>query len=186
MHGDVERADVDAQLQRVGRHHGAHRAFAQALLDLATPVRQIAAAIPPDPFGRARQAVEVVLQIRRQDLGREPALREHDELQVALQEFGRDAPRLAQVRPADARAAGSRRAGSRRRRTSRRAAPRSCRPARTVARSAVRPARADSRSSPTSRGTPGSSRSGGRCAAVAAARCTDGCRTRRDRRAARR
>ena len=65
-------------------------------------LRQIAAAVSANLLGRARRAVEVVLQIRRQDLGRQPALREHDQLQVPLQELRRDAPRLGQIRTADA------------------------------------------------------------------------------------
>ena len=44
-HAHVERADVDAELQRVGRDHGAHAAFAQPFLDLAPALRQIAAAV---------------------------------------------------------------------------------------------------------------------------------------------
>ena len=57
--------------------------FAQPFLDLPPPVRQVAAAIAANPFGRAGRAFEVVLQIGRQNLGRQTALREHDQLQVA-------------------------------------------------------------------------------------------------------
>ena len=88
-HADVERADVDPELQRVGRDDGAHAALAQSLLDLAPALRQVAAAIAADLIARARRAVEVVLEIRRQDLGRQPALREDDHLQLALQELAR-------------------------------------------------------------------------------------------------
>ena len=44
-HAGVERADVDAQFQRVGRDHAANAAFAQTVLDLAALAGQIAAAI---------------------------------------------------------------------------------------------------------------------------------------------
>ena len=54
---DVERADVDAQLERVGGDHAAHGPLAQPLLDLAPPLRQVAAAVaadrrPPRPARR--------------------------------------------------------------------------------------------------------------------------------------
>ena len=71
-------------------------------LDLAAPIRQVAAAIAANHVGRARRTVKRVLQVRRQDLGRQPALREHDQLQLALQELERDAPRFGQIRAADA------------------------------------------------------------------------------------
>ena len=64
--------------------------------------RQVAAAVAADPLRRRPAPLEVVLQIRRQDLGGQAALREHDELQVSLQELRRDAARLAQIRAADA------------------------------------------------------------------------------------
>ena len=97
----VERADVDAELQRVGRDDRAHHAVAQAALDLAAAVRQVAAAIAADHVGRARRPVKRILQIRRQDLDREAALREEDQLQVVLEELERDAPRFREVRAAD-------------------------------------------------------------------------------------
>src|SRR5262245_5460141 len=37
QHGDIERADVDAELEGVGRHHCTYDAFPQTLLDLAAP-----------------------------------------------------------------------------------------------------------------------------------------------------
>ena len=185
-HAHVERADVDAELEGVGRDDGADAALAQPLLDLAAPVRQVAAAVSADALGRARRALEVVLQVRREDFGRQPALREHDQLQVAFQELRRDAPRLAQIRPPDAElVVDDRRVDEHEELlAARRAAL--ARRARTAARSAARRARAGWQSSPTSRETWDSTRSAGRCAAAAAARCTGGCRTRRDTRAARR
>ena len=44
-HADVEPADVDAQLERVGGDHGADRAVAQSLLDGPPLVGQVAAAV---------------------------------------------------------------------------------------------------------------------------------------------
>ena len=78
------------------------RALAKALLDLAAALRQIAAAIAANLLVRSRRTAEIVLQIRRQDLGRQAALREHDRLQLALQELGREPARFGQIRPADA------------------------------------------------------------------------------------
>ena len=69
-------------------------ALAQAALDLAPPVRQIAAAVAADHVRRARRPLERVLQVRRQDLGREAALREQDQLQVVLEELERDPARF--------------------------------------------------------------------------------------------
>ena len=96
----VERADVDAEFQRVRGHDRAHRAFAQALFDFTAAERQVAAAVAADPLGLARAAFEVVLEVGRQDLGREAALRKDNQLQVALQEFRRDPARFARDRSA--------------------------------------------------------------------------------------
>ncbi len=98
----VQRADVDPELERVRGDDGAHGAFPQALLDFAPPVRQVATPVTPNPLGSSRHAFEVILQIRRQDLGGETAPGEDDELKIPLQEFRGDAAGFAQVRPADA------------------------------------------------------------------------------------
>ena len=89
MTDDVERADVDAELERVGRDDSADRALTQTALDLAAPVRQVAAAVAADHIGGARRSVERILQVGGEDLGRQPALREEDELQVVLEELER-------------------------------------------------------------------------------------------------
>ena len=149
-HADVERTDVDAELERVRRDDGAHAALAQPLFDLAAALRQIAAAVAANLLRRARRRLEIVLEIRRQDLGRQPALREHDRLQLALQELGGDPPRLAKVRPPDAELrVHDRRVHEEEELLATRRAALGSR-ARTAARSALRPARADWRSSPTS------------------------------------
>ena len=45
-HHGVERADIDSQLQRVGRDHAANLALAQLALDFPPLARQVAGAIP--------------------------------------------------------------------------------------------------------------------------------------------
>ena len=80
-HRDIERADVDAELERVGRDDAAHQPLAQPALDLAPPQRQVAAAIAANQLGHAGHVLEILFQIGRQDLGREPALRKDDDLQ---------------------------------------------------------------------------------------------------------
>ena len=99
---DVERADVDTELKRVGRYHRAHGSLAQPFLDLTAALRQVTAAIPANLILRARLPAEIVLQIRRQDFGREPALREHDQLQLPLEEFRRNPSRFRDIRPSNA------------------------------------------------------------------------------------
>ena len=101
-HADVERADVDPEFQRVRRDDGADAALAQPLLNLATPLRQVAPSVAADLLARARRSLEIVLQIRRQDLGGQTALRKDDRLQAALEELARDTAGLAQIRAADA------------------------------------------------------------------------------------
>src|SRR5207253_426533 len=70
-------------------------------LDLTAPLRQISAAVAANPLRLAGHSLEIVLQIRREDLGRQSTLREHDHLKISLEEFRRHAARLAQVRPPD-------------------------------------------------------------------------------------
>ena len=53
-HAGVERADVDAQFERVGRDDSADAAFAQAALDFAAFAGKIAAAIAANRLGAAR------------------------------------------------------------------------------------------------------------------------------------
>ena len=101
-HRHVERADVDAELERIGGHDRAHQPFAQAALDLAPAIGQIAAAIAADHVGGAGRPVKGILQIGRQDLDRQPALREDDQLQLVLQELERHAARLGEIRAPNA------------------------------------------------------------------------------------
>src|ERR1051325_7545153 len=60
------------------------------------------AAVPANALRRAGHGVvprEVVLEIRREDFSRQSALREDNELEVALQELGRNPPCLGKIRP---------------------------------------------------------------------------------------
>ena len=59
--------------------------------------RKVAAPVAANTLWRPRRIFEIVLQIRRQDLGGQAALREHDQLQVAFEEFRGNAPRFAQI-----------------------------------------------------------------------------------------
>ena len=101
-HHGVQRADVDAQLQGVGRHHGAYAAVAQPPLDLAALARQVAAAISAHRFGGDAAAVAGVLEIGHQDLGSQAVVGENQGLQPPLDEFQRHAAGLRDVAAADA------------------------------------------------------------------------------------
>src|SRR5207237_9596421 len=73
---------------------------------LAAPVRQVRSTVASDR-GRAvagvrRKLRAILLQVRREKLRGQPALREHDQLEIAPEELGRDAPRFAEIRAADA------------------------------------------------------------------------------------
>ena len=96
-HDRIERADVDPELERVGRHHGPYLAIAQLALDLAALLRKISAAIAAHHLRRQRPPVDRVLEIRNQDFGREAVIGEHQRLLVALDEFERDSPRLVDI-----------------------------------------------------------------------------------------
>ena len=53
----VQRADVDAELQRVGRHHAAQLAADQPRLELAALLRRVAGAVRRDACRPARRDV---------------------------------------------------------------------------------------------------------------------------------
>ena len=72
----------------------ANLAVAQFPLDLAPLLRQVAAAISAD-------SGMIVLQIGQQNLGRQAAVREHQRLLAAIQQFARDAPRFVEITPPD-------------------------------------------------------------------------------------
>ena len=102
-HHGIQRADVDAQLQRIGRHHRAEFAVAQLAFDLAPFLGQIAAAVAAHTSRQLR--IEIILQIRQQNLGRQAAVGEHQRLLAAVEQLPRDAPRLVQISAADAQRA---------------------------------------------------------------------------------
>ena len=101
----VERADVDAQLQRVRRNHAANAAFAQAVLDFAALAGEIASAIAANGGRLSRRRRICLLQIGEQHFRVQARVGEHDGLQVALQEFLRDARRLVDIAAADSQKA---------------------------------------------------------------------------------
>ena len=79
-HHRVQRADVDAQLQRIGGDHGADLAVAQLALDLAALARQIAAAIAAHRVAGDRSALAGVFQIGEQDFGGQAVVGEDQRL----------------------------------------------------------------------------------------------------------
>src|SRR5947208_3347615 len=64
-HGGVEAADIDPELERIRGHHRAHVSSPEPAFDFTPAVREVATSIPANPFGGARDAIEVVLQIGR-------------------------------------------------------------------------------------------------------------------------
>ena len=52
----VERADVDAELERVGGHHAEQLALEQLVLELAPLLRRVAGAVGGDPVGQVAAA----------------------------------------------------------------------------------------------------------------------------------
>ena len=100
-HAGVERSDVDAQFQRVRRYHAAHPPFTQTALDFPALSRQISAAISSNGLGLPGLRTIVLLQIRQQNLGVQPAVREHNRLQFAAQQLLRHPRRLVQIASAN-------------------------------------------------------------------------------------
>ena len=72
----------------------AHLSCAKPAFDLAPPHRQIPAAIPANQLRHAGHIFEILLEICRENFGRQAALRKHDHLQVATQKFPRHTPRF--------------------------------------------------------------------------------------------
>ena len=99
---DVEAADVDAQLERVGRDDTEDLAVAQPALDRSAFGRQVAAAIAPDAAVRPIALAQRLPQAREQQLDRDPRPPEHDRLATGPEEGQR--PALGQ---GDRRSAGA-------------------------------------------------------------------------------
>src|SRR6185503_17327213 len=74
------RADVNAKLQRVRRHHAADRAVAQAMLDRAPLGWEVATAIAADEIGWPLRLRETRAKIGEQQLGLHARARERDRL----------------------------------------------------------------------------------------------------------
>ena len=85
QHHRVERSDVNAQLQRIGRHHAERFAVAQLPLDLAALARQISPAIAANRRRRDRAPVVGFLQITNQDFHRQPVVGEYQSAQPAVE-----------------------------------------------------------------------------------------------------
>ena len=98
----VQRSDVDAEFERIGRDHGPDLAAAQAALDLPPLQRKIPAAIAFHYFRRAGRLRIILLQIREQHFGMQPAVGENNRLKPALQKLPGDAPRLIDIAAANA------------------------------------------------------------------------------------
>ena len=98
----VERADVDAEFERVGGDDAANAAVAQTAFDFAPFARQIAAAIAANRLGLAGLRAIGLLQISEQKLGVQAAIGEDDGLQLAREEFFGHARGFVHIAAADA------------------------------------------------------------------------------------
>src|SRR5262249_54765161 len=98
--GDVERADVDPELERVRRDDDLDVPGPQPGLDLAPQVRQVAAPVAAALRRRAPHRRRARLQVARQDLDRGAPAAEEDRLAAAAADEGRELARLLErVRP---------------------------------------------------------------------------------------
>ena len=96
----IQAADVDAQLERIRRHHAEDLAAAQPGLDIAPLRGQVAAAVAANSLERATSFAEGLAQAGQQQLDRDACLGEHDRLPSGAQE--RRAPPCATGRAAPA------------------------------------------------------------------------------------
>src|SRR5438046_616749 len=109
-HRDVEMADVDAELERVGGDDAQHLALAEPLLDRPSAGRQIAAAIAAHDAAVAGLVGDAALDRGQQDLGGEPALGEDDGRDLLPEEPDGELGRFCEIRGEDpARAIAARR-----------------------------------------------------------------------------
>ncbi len=88
--GGVEVADVDAELERVGRHHGEQVALGQALLDLAPLRRGVAGPVGRDALGQvaATRLLEPRPREALDQLDAAARVQEADRPHLALDELG--------------------------------------------------------------------------------------------------
>ena len=101
QHRDVEPPDVDAELERVRRHHAQHVAGAKAALHLAAAVRQVTAAVATDDVREGGRPLDRGLEIGEDDLFGQAASREDDRRHAGAEERRRETARLLQVRAPD-------------------------------------------------------------------------------------
>src|SRR5438876_5852692 len=83
----VQRSDVNAKLESAGGNHAANFSVAQAALDFAALVRQVAAAIAANCFLFSWQLRIGLLQIGEKNFRLQARIGEDDGLQIALQKF---------------------------------------------------------------------------------------------------
>ena len=88
QYGHVEAADVDPELEGVGRDDGLHHARAEVALDLAAELGEIAASVAADQLGVAPVLPRAVLQILDEDLDLRARADEEDGL-VGFRPLGR-------------------------------------------------------------------------------------------------
>src|SRR5713226_2147416 len=101
----IEGADVDAEFERAGGNHTANLSIAQAALDFAPFVRQVAPAVAANGFRFSGKLGMRLLQISQKDFGVQTRIGEDHRLQIAFQEFLRHARRFVDVTAADAQRA---------------------------------------------------------------------------------
>ena len=101
-HGDVERADVNAELERVRRDHAQQAPLAQIALDGAPLERQVTATIPAYSLRDSGRSRKILPQVSHQDFRGQARIRKDDGLESPAHERPRDAARLVHVRAADA------------------------------------------------------------------------------------
>jgi hypothetical protein len=95
----LEAADVDAELECIGRHDSRHLARAEAGLDLAPVKRQVAAAIAPHPADGVEPRRQVLLKVAQHHLDLEPAAAEDDGLHAGPDPRRGDPARLQERAP---------------------------------------------------------------------------------------
>ena len=80
-HRDVERSDINAELQGMGGDHAANGSLAQTTFDLPAFQRQITSPVTANGVGRSRGTGDRFPQVGQEDLGIETAVGESDRLQ---------------------------------------------------------------------------------------------------------
>src|SRR5581483_4112600 len=92
--GAVEQADVDAELERIGRGHAEELSLDELPLDIAPLLRRVPGAVRREPYRRV--GVDTLRRHSVHELRCLPALREADRSQAALDERRIHAGRLTE------------------------------------------------------------------------------------------